>query len=105
MSTPFDNICIDPEIIERLKDVVMLPLQHPNMFKTGILARESPGGILLYGPPGTGKTMVCRALAQESGARMLQIRPSDVMNKWLGESEKIAQNVFVSMLFLLKVFM
>ncbi|KAJ7919724.1 ATPase, partial [Mycena leptocephala] len=38
--------------------------------------------------------MVCRALARECGARMLQVRPSDVMNKWLGNSENLARNVF-----------
>ncbi|KAJ7917242.1 P-loop containing nucleoside triphosphate hydrolase protein, partial [Mycena leptocephala] len=74
--------------------VVSLPLRYPAVFKVGILARESIGGILLYGPPGTGKTMVCRALARECGARMLQVRPSDVMNKWLGNSENLARNVF-----------
>ncbi|KAJ7836592.1 hypothetical protein B0H13DRAFT_1912976 [Mycena leptocephala] len=68
----------------------------PCIIDCGILARESIGGVLLYGPPGTGKTMVCRALARESGVRMLQVRPSDVMNKWVGESEKLAQNVFVT---------
>ncbi|KAJ7931804.1 P-loop containing nucleoside triphosphate hydrolase protein [Mycena leptocephala] len=94
LPTTFDNVCIDPEIIQSLNDIVSLPLLNPAIFKTGILARESIGGILLYGPPGTGKTMVCRALARESGARMLQVRPSDVWDKYLGESEKLAQNVF-----------
>jgi SpoVK/Ycf46/Vps4 family AAA+-type ATPase len=98
LTTTFDNVCIDPEIIQSLKDVVSLPLQHPAVFKTGILARESIGGVLLYGPPGTGKTMVCRALARECGARMLQVRPSDIMNQWFGNSENLARNVFVRML-------
>ncbi|KAJ7191784.1 P-loop containing nucleoside triphosphate hydrolase protein [Mycena pura] len=94
LSTTFDNVCIDPEIIQSLKDIVSLPLLHPAIFKIGILARESIGGVLLYGPPGTGKTMVCRALARECGARMLQVRPSDVTNKYVGNSENLARNVF-----------
>ncbi|KAJ7489711.1 CHAT domain-containing protein [Mycena galericulata] len=94
LTTTFDHVCIDPEIIQSLKDIVCLPLLYPAIFKIGILARESIGGILLYGLPGTGKTMVCRALARECGARMLQVRPSDVMNKWLGNSENLARNVF-----------
>ncbi|KAJ7721375.1 hypothetical protein B0H16DRAFT_1602728 [Mycena metata] len=94
LTTTFDNVCIDPEIIQLLKDVVSLPLLNPAIFKTGILARESIGGVLLYGPPGTGKTMLCRALARECGARMLQVRPSDIMNKWVGNSENLARNVF-----------
>ncbi|KAJ6526443.1 hypothetical protein B0H19DRAFT_1385724 [Mycena capillaripes] len=80
LPTIIDNACIDPEIIQALK--------------IGILARESIGGILLYGPPGTGKTMVCRAHARECGARMLQVRPSDIMDKWLGNSENLARSVF-----------
>ncbi|KAF7358511.1 putative AAA domain-containing protein C16E9.10c [Mycena venus] len=94
LPTTFDNVCIDPDIIQSLNDVVSLPLRHPTIFKKGILARESIGGVLLYGPPGTGKTMVCRAIARECGARMLQVRPSDVINKWLGNSENLARNVF-----------
>ncbi|KAJ7217351.1 P-loop containing nucleoside triphosphate hydrolase protein [Mycena rebaudengoi] len=90
----FDNVCIDPEIIQSLNDVVSLPLRYPAIFRIGILARESIGGVLIYGPPGMGKTMVCRALARECGARMLQVRPSDVMNKYVGNSENLAQNVF-----------
>ncbi|KAJ7191620.1 P-loop containing nucleoside triphosphate hydrolase protein [Mycena pura] len=94
LTTTFDNVCIDPQIIQSLKDVVSLPILNPAIFKIGILARESIGGVLLYGPPGTGKTMVCRALARECGARMLQVRPSDVMNKYVGNSENLARNVF-----------
>lgn len=73
----------------------MLPIRHPQYFKTGILAKEALSGALLYGPPGTGKTMVCRALARECGARMLLIKPSDVFDKYVGESEKLAKSIFV----------
>jgi SpoVK/Ycf46/Vps4 family AAA+-type ATPase len=71
---------------------------YPNAFKTGILGREAIGGVLLYGPPGTGKTMVCRALARECGARMLQVRPSDVMDMYVGQSEKQSRAIFVSLI-------
>jgi ATP-dependent 26S proteasome regulatory subunit len=74
---------------------VSLPLLHPEAFKIGILAREFNSGVLLYGPPGTGKTMVCRAVARECDARMLHIRPSDIMSKWVGDDEKYARNAFV----------
>jgi len=43
--------------------------------------------------PGTGKTMVCRALAKECKANMLQIKPSDVMDKWVGETEKLVRAI------------
>jgi ATP-dependent 26S proteasome regulatory subunit len=82
-------------VIQTLKDAVSLPLQYPDAFKAGILARESTGSVLLYGPPGTGKTMVCRAVARECDARMLHIRPSDVLSKYVGDEERIARNTFV----------
>ncbi|KAK7062839.1 hypothetical protein VNI00_000334 [Paramarasmius palmivorus] len=94
LSTAFQDVCLDRGVIENLRSIVSLPLLYPQQFKTGILSRESLSGALLYGPPGTGKTMVCRALACESGARMLLVKPSDVFNMYVGESEKYAKAVF-----------
>jgi len=74
--------------------VVSLPLLYPSAFKIGILGREAMGGVLHYGPPGTGKRLVCRALARECGARMLQLRPSDIMDRYVGESEKLVWAIF-----------
>ncbi|EEB91773.1 hypothetical protein MPER_09816, partial [Moniliophthora perniciosa FA553] len=94
LSTSFEDVILNKQIIQGLRSIVSLPLLHPQHFKTGILSREALSGALLYGPPGTGKTMVCRALACESGARMILIKPSDVFDMWVGESEKIAKAVF-----------
>ncbi|KAI3613131.1 mitochondrial aaa [Moniliophthora roreri] len=94
LSTSFEDVILNKQIIQGLRSIVSLPLLHPHHFRTGILSREALSGALLYGPPGTGKTMVCRALACESGARMILIKPSDVFNMWVGESEKIAKAVF-----------
>ncbi|KAF9255173.1 AAA-domain-containing protein [Marasmius fiardii PR-910] len=94
LSTSFQDVCINKKIIENLRSIVSLPLLYPHHYKSGILSRETLPGALLYGPPGTGKTMVCRALACESGARMLLIKPSDVYRKWLGESEQLANAIF-----------
>ncbi|KIM76317.1 hypothetical protein PILCRDRAFT_12910 [Piloderma croceum F 1598] len=94
LETRFEDVCIPGNIIDSLRTVVSLPLLHPSAFKVGILGREAMGGVLLYGPPGTGKTLVCRALARECGARMLQVKPSDIMDCYVGESEKLAKAIF-----------
>ena len=96
LETTFNDVCIPDKIKDSLRTAVSLPLLYPSAFKFGILGRETIGGVLLYGPPGTGKTMVCRALARECGARMLQLKPSDIMDSYVGESEKQVKSVFVS---------
>jgi hypothetical protein len=96
LSTTFNDVCVDSNVVESLQKVVSLPLLCPSYFKTGVLAKEAVGGVLLYGPPGTGKTMLCRALAHICKARMLLIRPSDINRKYLGESEQKIAAIFVS---------
>ena len=88
---------VDPAIVDSLKTIVTLPLLYPEYFKDGVLSKEAIGGILLYGPPGTGKTMLCRALAKSTATRMLHIKPSDINDKCVGESEKRVDAVFVSL--------
>ncbi|KIJ24972.1 hypothetical protein M422DRAFT_194063, partial [Sphaerobolus stellatus SS14] len=90
----FDDVCVAPETIETLRRIVSLPLLYPSAFTSGVLGRESIGGILLYGPLGTGKTLLCRAVAQECGAKMLYIKPSDVQDCYVGESEKLVKAIF-----------
>ena len=51
-------------------------------------------GILLVGPPGTGKTMLAKAVANESEANFISIKGPEVLNKWVGESEKIMREIF-----------
>ncbi|EJD38041.1 AAA ATPase, partial [Auricularia subglabra TFB-10046 SS5] len=94
INTTYKDVCLEPHIIETLRSVVSLPLRYPDAYSTGILGRESMAGVLLYGPPGTGKTMVCRALAKESGANMLQIEASTIRSMWHSEDEKLIHATF-----------
>ncbi|KAG9121820.1 hypothetical protein FRC07_002064 [Ceratobasidium sp. 392] len=92
--TTFENVHLPMEVIDSVRSIVSLPLLFPDAFKTGILKQQAISGALLFGPPGTGKTLVVRALAKESGARMLAIKPSDVADKWVGETEKLVRSLF-----------
>eukprot|EP00735_Rhodelphis_limneticus_P003391 TRINITY_DN14860_c0_g1::TRINITY_DN14860_c0_g1_i1::g.16178::m.16178 TRINITY_DN14860_c0_g1::TRINITY_DN14860_c0_g1_i1::g.16178 ORF type:complete len:538 (+),score=130.43,sp/Q7ZZ25/ATD1A_DANRE/41.67/1e-77,AAA/PF00004.24/9.6e-38,RuvB_N/PF05496.7/18,RuvB_N/PF05496.7/3.8e-05,AAA_5/PF07728.9/1.4e-05,DUF815/PF05673.8/3.4e-06,AAA_16/PF13191.1/0.00027,AAA_22/PF13401.1/0.00087,AAA_17/PF13207.1/4.2e+03,AAA_17/PF13207.1/0.00014,AAA_14/PF13173.1/9.6e-05,AAA_25/PF13481.1/0.004,AAA_25/PF13481.1/45,AAA_11/PF13086 len=74
-----------------LREWVIYPIRTPHLF-TGVV--RPPKGILLYGPPGTGKTMLAKALAKESGTNFLAIRMSSVLNKYVGETQKLARAVF-----------
>ncbi|KAG8713207.1 hypothetical protein FRC09_018974 [Ceratobasidium sp. 395] len=94
LSTTFENVHLPEQIIDNVRSIVSLPLLFPDAFKSGILKQQAISGALLFGPPGTGKTLVVRALAKESGARMLAIKPSDIADKWVGETEKLVRSLF-----------
>ncbi|KAH7339159.1 P-loop containing nucleoside triphosphate hydrolase protein, partial [Rhizoctonia solani] len=77
-----------------IRTLVSLPHLFPEHFQTGILKSHSLGGALLFGPPGTGKTLVAQAVAKESGVRMLVFKPTDIVDKCDGQSEKIVASLF-----------
>jgi len=78
--------------IQKLRELVELPLLRPELFRT--FSIRPPKGILLYGPPGTGKTLIARAVASESRANFITVTSSDLLSKWVGESEKALREVF-----------
>lgn len=82
------------EIIDELREAVILPLTEPEIFTAHQSLIQSPKGVLFHGPPGCGKTMLAKAIAKESGAFFLLIRMSTVMDKWYGESNKIVDAIF-----------
>ncbi|XP_020981351.1 uncharacterized protein LOC107492402 [Arachis duranensis] len=89
----FDDIGALENVKDTLKELVMLPLQRPELFSKGQLAKPCKG-ILLFGPPGTGKTMLAKAVATEAGANFINISMSSITSKWFGEGEKYVKAVF-----------
>ncbi|CAH9135867.1 unnamed protein product [Cuscuta epithymum] len=89
----FDDIGALKNVKETLQELVMLPLQRPELFCKGQLTKPCKG-ILLFGPPGTGKTMLAKAVATEAGANFINICMSSITSKWFGEAEKYVKAVF-----------
>ncbi|KZV33773.1 hypothetical protein F511_09444 [Dorcoceras hygrometricum] len=89
----FNDVGALENVKETLKELVMLPLQRPELFSKGQLTKPCKG-ILLFGPPGTGKTMLAKAVATEAGANFINISMSSITSKWFGEGEKYVKAVF-----------
>jgi len=80
------------EAIQKIREMVELPLKHPELFKR--LGIEPPKGVLLYGPPGCGKTLLAKAVANETDARFYAINGPEIMSKFYGESEQRLREIF-----------
>ncbi|XP_052186100.1 uncharacterized protein LOC127797326 isoform X2 [Diospyros lotus] len=89
----FDDIGALESVKDTLKELVMLPLQRPELFSRGQLTKPCKG-ILLFGPPGTGKTMLAQAVATEAGANFINVSVSSITSKFFGEGEKYVKAVF-----------
>jgi len=80
------------EEIQRIREMVELPLRHPELFQR--LGIEPPRGVFLYGPPGCGKTLLAKAVANESDANFYVISGPEIMSKFYGESEARLREIF-----------
>ena len=80
------------EEIKKIREMVELPLKHPEVFDR--LGVEPPKGILLHGYPGTGKTLLAKAVANESEANFILLNGPEIMSKFYGESEKKIREIF-----------
>lgn len=78
--------------IQRIREMVELPLKHPELFKK--LGIDPPKGVLFRGPPGCGKTLLVKAVANESDAFFKPINGPEIMSKFYGESEKRLRSIF-----------
>jgi transitional endoplasmic reticulum ATPase len=87
-----DDVGDMAEARQALTEAVLWPLQHPDTFAR--LGVEPPRGVLLYGPPGCGKTFVVRALASTGQLSVHAVKGSELMDKWVGSSEKAVRELF-----------
>lgn len=71
---------------------IIFPLKHPEMYKA--YGKKTGGGILLYGPPGCGKTFIAKATAGEVNAQFISVGLNDILDMWIGNSEKNLHEVF-----------
>jgi len=88
----FSDVAGLEEVKEKIKDLIITPFLYPEIAKKWKI--RTGGGVLLYGPPGTGKTLLAKAVAGELDADFFYMRASDIMSKWVGESEKRIAKLF-----------
>lgn len=88
----FDEVGGMDAVKEEIRMKIILPLEQPDLFKA--YGKTVGGGILMYGPPGCGKTFLARATAGQVKAGFLAIGISDVLDMWIGSSEKNLHELF-----------
>ncbi|KFK42660.1 hypothetical protein AALP_AA1G023300 [Arabis alpina] len=79
------------DVKSSILDTVQLPLLHKDLFSSGLRKRS---GVLLYGPPGTGKTLLAKAVATECSLNFLSVKGPELINMYIGESEKNVRDIF-----------
>jgi transitional endoplasmic reticulum ATPase len=88
----FDDVGGMQSVKEEIRMKIILPLQQPDLFKA--YGKTAGGGILMYGPPGCGKTFLARATAGEVSSNFIAIGINDVLDMWIGQSEKNLHSLF-----------
>jgi len=79
--------------IKQIKEVIELPIKHPELFDA--LGIAQPKGVLLYGPPGTGKTLLARAVAHHTDCTFIRVSGSELVQKYIGEGARMVRELFV----------
>ena len=90
----FENVGGLDSVKEEIRKAIVYPFQHPEIFK--MYGKRAGEGILLYGPPGCGKTFIARAAAGECNANFLTMTISEILSKWVGDSERNVRSAFES---------
>merc|ERR1719443_717862 len=79
--------------IKEIKEVIELPIKHPELFEA--LGIAQPKGVILYGPPGTGKTLLARAVAHHTDCTFIRVSGSELVQKYIGEGSRMVRELFV----------
>lgn len=88
----WDNIGALDNVREELALTIIQPISHPERFLA--LGLPLPAGVLLYGPPGCGKTLLAKAIANQSNANFISVKGPELLDKYVGESERAVRVVF-----------
>ena len=91
-NTSWNDVGALTAVREELQMSIVEPILNPHRFKQ--IGLSAPAGVLLYGPPGCGKTLVARAVSNESKANFISIKGPELLNKYVGESEKAVRQLF-----------
>ncbi len=91
-TTDFDDVGGLPEAKEKLERAVTWPLTYGPLFDAA--NADPPTGVLLHGPPGTGKTLLARGIGGESGVNFIQVAGPELLDRYVGESEKAVRELF-----------
>jgi transitional endoplasmic reticulum ATPase len=91
-SVTFANVGGMDQVKEEIRMKIIMPMEHPELFQA--YGKTAGGGILMYGPPGCGKTFLARATAGEVKAGFMAVGISDVLDMWIGSSEKNLHELF-----------
>ena len=91
-NTTWDDIGALDKVREEIRLSVVEPIRNPSIFKK--MGLNMPAGVLLYGPPGCGKTLLAKAVSNESRANFISVKGPELLNKYVGESERAVRQVF-----------
>ena len=89
----FDMIGGLDQQVKEIKEVVELPIKHPELFDS--LGIAQPKGVILYGPPGTGKTLLARAVAHHTDCCFIRVSGLELVQKYIGEGARMVRELFV----------
>jgi len=90
--TTFEEVGGMEKVKEEVRMKILHPLKHPEIYKA--YGKKIGGGILLYGPPGCGKTHLARATAGEVGSNFIAVGISDILDMYIGQSERNLHAIF-----------